>query len=195
MRRSRSRAGTSCRRSSSEHGLQAKEFEIDDEALADDHPPLHAGGRRAQSRARAGDAGAQGVKELILSKKKTIKITAEEPRGVSRRAALSLRRGRARGPGRRRHRAGLDRGRRRAADDRRRHDARQGQDDGDRQSARRDEGIDLGGGVLRPLPRHRFRHQAAALRQEGHPRPRAGGRDAQGRSVGRRRDGRRRSSR
>jgi ATP-dependent Lon protease len=46
--------------------------------------------------------------------------------------------------GRRRDRPCLDRGRRRAADHRRRHDARQGQDDRDRQPARRDEGIDLG---------------------------------------------------
>ena len=36
---------------------------------------------------------------------------------------------------------------------------------------------------------HRFRHQAAALRQARHPRPRAGGRDAEGRPVGRHRHG------
>ena len=36
------------------------EFEIDDEAIRDDHPPLHARGRRAQSRARARDAVPQG---------------------------------------------------------------------------------------------------------------------------------------
>jgi hypothetical protein len=36
-----------------------------------------------------------------------------------------------------------------------------GQDDGDGQPARRDEGVDLGGGVLRALALGRLRHQAA----------------------------------
>ena len=35
----------------------------------------------------------------------------------------------------------------------------------------------------------RLRHRAAALRPEGHPRPRAGRRDAEGRPLGRRRHG------
>ena len=42
------------------HGLKKGEFEIDDDALRHDHPPLHAGGGRAQSRARARHAVAQG---------------------------------------------------------------------------------------------------------------------------------------
>ena len=71
------------------------------------------------------------------------------------------------------------------------HDARQGQDDGHRQPARRDEGIDLGGGVLRALARGRLRHRAAAVRQAGHPRARAGRGDPEGRPVGRRRHGHR----
>jgi tetratricopeptide (TPR) repeat protein len=41
--------------------------------------------------------------------------------------------------------------------------ARQGQDDGNRQPARRDEGIDLGGVVLRAHARARLRHQAALV--------------------------------
>ena len=41
----------------------------------------------------------------------------------------------------------------------------------------------------------RFRHPSVAVREAGHPRARAGRRDAEGRSVGRRRHGRRRSSR
>ncbi len=47
--------------------------------------------------------------------------------------------------------SGLDGSRRRAPDDRRRDDDRQGPHDGDWQPEGRDEGIDLGGGVLRPL--------------------------------------------
>ena len=56
-------------------------------------------------------------------------------------------------------------------------DARQGPHDRHRQPARRDEGIDLGGGVLRALARDRLRHRAAAVRPARHPRPRSGGRD------------------
>ena len=36
--------------------LKPKEFSVDDDALRDDHPPLHARGRRPQPRARARDA-------------------------------------------------------------------------------------------------------------------------------------------
>ena len=42
------------------HGLDPKEWSIDDEALQDSDPPLHARGGRAQSRARALHAGPQG---------------------------------------------------------------------------------------------------------------------------------------
>ncbi len=42
------------------HGLEPKEWSIDDEALAHDHSPLHARSGRAQSRARAFDADPQG---------------------------------------------------------------------------------------------------------------------------------------
>ena len=131
----------------------------------------------------------KAVKEILLKKKDEDRRHEREHRRLSRRAEISLWRGRARGSGRRRHGPRLDRGRRRAADDRRRHDARQGQDDGHRQSARRDEGVDLGGGVLCALARRRLRHRAAAVRPPRHPCARAGRRDAQGRPVGRRRDG------
>ncbi len=57
-------------------------------------------------------------------------------------------------------------------------DAGQGPHDGDRQPEGRDEGVDLGRGVLRALAGGRFRHRAAAVRQARHPRPRPGGRDA-----------------
>ena len=48
---------------------------------------------------------------------------------------------------------------------------------------------------LRALALGRLRHPAVDVREEGHPRARAGGRDAEGWPVGRRRHGRRRSSR
>ena len=70
-----------------------------------------------------------------------------------------------------------------------RDDAGQGPHDGHRQPARCDEGVDLGRGVLCPQPCCHLRHRAAAVRPAGHPRARAGRRDAEGRSVGGRGDG------
>ena len=49
--------------------------------------------------------------------------------------------------------------------------------------------FDLGSRVLRALACGRLRHRAAAVRQARHPRPRAGGRNPEGRPVGRRRHG------
>jgi ATP-dependent Lon protease len=46
------------------------------------------------------------------------------------------------------------------------------------------ERIDPGGRILREEPLGRIRHQADPVRQEGHSRPRAGGRYAQGRALG-----------
>ena len=51
--------------------------------------------------------------------------------------------------------------------------------------------FDLGRGLLRAYARGRLRHRAAEIRQEGHPRPRAGGGDPEGRTIGRRRHGHR----
>ena len=125
-------------------------------------PPLHAGSGRAQPRARAVEPDPQGGEGAdARPEKKSIVVDAKTLERLPRRAEVPLRRGRGRGSGRRRHRPGLDRCRRRAAHHRSRHDARQGQDDGHRQPARRDEGVDLGGGVLRPLARGRLRHRAA----------------------------------
>jgi ATP-dependent Lon protease len=125
--------------------------------------------------------GRKAVKELLTSEVKTVSITAENLEaylGVTRyrygEAELEDRVGVVTGLAWTEFGGELvDRGRR--------HDARQGPYDGDRQPARRDEGVDLGRGVLRPQPRDRLRHQAAAFRQTGHPRPRAGRRDPEGR--------------
>ena len=43
-----------------DHALQPKEFSVGDDAIRGDHPDLHAGSRRAQPRARADEARAQG---------------------------------------------------------------------------------------------------------------------------------------
>ena len=171
------------------HGLEAEEWELDDDALKEviRRYTREAGVRNLER--EIAKLARKSVKEILTSKKKSIKVTLEEPRRLSRRAEIPLRRGRARGPGRRRHGPCLDRGRRRDPDRRRRDDAGQGQDDRHRQSARRHEGIDPGRQRLRALARGRFRHRAALVREEGHPRARAGGRDAEGRPLGRRRHG------
>ena len=57
-----------------------------------------------------------------------------------------------------------------------------------RQAGRRDAGVGAGGQRLCPLPRRGVRHQAEHLREARHPCARAGRRDAQGWSVGRRGD-------
>ena len=108
------------------HGLDPKEWSIDDEALLHAHPPLHAGGGRAQSRARALDADPQGGEGADDLEEEVDRGHRGEPRRLSRRAEVPLRRDRGRGSGRRGHRSGLDRCGRRIAHHRRRHDARQG---------------------------------------------------------------------
>ena len=168
------------------HGLEPKEWSVDDEALLHDHPPLHPRSGRAQSRTRNVDADPQGgegahdleegvgrrspVKNLPdylgVPKFRYGEVEDEDQVGVVTGLAwtdvggelLTIEVG---------------------------DDARQGQDDRHRQSARRDEGIDLGGGLLRPHACGRLRHRAAVVRQARYPRARAGGRDAEGRSVAR----------
>ena len=172
----------------SKHGLDPKEWSIDDDALLlmIRRYTREAGVRNLER--ELSTLARKAVKELMISKKKSVKVTEktlEEFLGVPKYRFGEIESE----PGRHRHWPCLDRCRRRAADHRRRHDARQGQDDRHRQSARRDEGIDLGGGVLRSLPRDHLRHRAANVRPAGHPRPRAGGGDPEGRAVGRCRDG------
>ena len=173
------------------HGLEPGEWEIEDARAAGRHPPLHPRGGRAQPRARDRQAGAQGGQGNPDGHEQDRDGHAREPGALPGRAEVPLRRGRAGGPGRRRHGPGVDGGRRRDPDHRRRHDAGQGQDVGDRQPARRDEGIDPGRQRLRALAQPRFRHLLHAVREEGHPRARAGGRDAEGWPLGGRRHGHR----
>ena len=171
------------------HGLEPAEWEIDDEALQEViRRYTREAGVRSLEREIA-KLARKAVKEILLGTTKTVQGDAREPRALSGRAEVPLRRGRAGGPGRRRHGPGLDRGRRRDPDRRRRHDAGQGQDVRHRQPARRHEGVDPGRQRLRALARACAGHPDLAVREEGHPRARAGGRDAQGRTLGRRRHG------
>ena len=88
------------------HGLDAKEWSIDDDGAADADPPLHARGGRAQSRARALQPRPQGGEgDPDHQEEEGRRSTTTTCSRLSRRAEVPLRRGRDRGPGRRRHRA------------------------------------------------------------------------------------------
>ncbi len=171
------------------HGLDSKEWSIDDDALLlmIRRYTREAGVRNLER--ELSTLARKAVKELMISKKKSVKVTEkslEEFLGVPK---YPLWRDRDRRSGRHRHRSGVDRCRRRTAHHRRRDDAGQGQDDGDRQSARRDEGVDFGGGILCPLAGGRLRDRTASVRPARYPRPRARGGDPEGRTVGRCCDG------
>ena len=108
------------------HGLDTKEWSIDDEALLllIRRYTREAGVRNLER--ELSTLIRKAVKELMMSKKKSIKRHGGKPRRLPRRAEVPLRRDRGRGSDRRGHRAGLDRRRRRTAHHRSRHDARQG---------------------------------------------------------------------
>ena len=173
------------------HGLDNKEIEIAEDAVLE---LIRLYTREAGVRNLERELNSlcrKAVKKLMLSqgRKKKVKITAEKVPdylGVARfrygMAELEDRIGVVTGL------AWTEVGRR-APDGRGVDDAGQGQDHRDRQSARRHEGVDIGGGLLCPFAGHRFRHQAAEFREARHPRPRAGRGDPQGRSVGRHRHG------
>ncbi len=171
------------------HGLEPGEWEVEDEALQDADPALHARGGRALARARDRQARPQGGQGDPARHHQGRAGHSGKRRALSGRAEVPLRRGRARGPGRRRHGPRLDRGRGRDPDGGRRHDAGQGQDVGDRQLARRHEGVDPGRQRLRALARACAGHPFLSVREEGHPRARAGGSNPEGRSLGGRRHG------
>ena len=171
------------------HGLKAEEWTVDDDALIElIRRYTREAGVRSLEREIA-KLARKSVKEIEAGNQTQVHVTPANLTDFLGVPQVPLWRGRARGPGRRRHRPRLDGSGRRVADRRRRDDAGQGQGVRHRQSARGDEGIDPGGERVCPLAGCRFRHRAAAVRAQGHPRPRARGRDSQGRPVGRRRDG------
>ena len=166
------------------HGLEPKEWSVDDAALL---TMIRRYTREAGVRNLERELSTlirKAVKELTITKKTSVAVTEKNlpdflgvPKfrfgEVEDEDQVGVVTG-----------LGVDRCRRRIAHHRSGHDARQGQDDRHRQSARCDEGIDLGGGVLCPHAFGRLRHRAAGFRQARHPRARAGGRDAEGWSVG-----------
>ena len=175
--------------SMTKHGLDAKEFEVDESALLElvRRYTREAGVRNLER--EISNLSRKAVKEILTNKKKKIVVSAANVVRLPGRAEIPLRRdrgGRSGGPG---DGSRLDGGRRRIADDRGRHDARQRPHDGYRQPQGCDEGIDLGGGFLCALARRRLRHRAAAVRQAGRPCPRPRRGDAEGRTIGGRRDG------
>ena len=131
------------------HGLKPEELVFTDEALAQDHPALHARSRRTHARARARQGGAQVAAPDPREQGREGRATPRKSRRLPRRSKIPLRHGRGRGPDRRRHRPRLDRGWRRAADHRSGHRARQGPDQDHRQARRSDAGVDPGGDELR----------------------------------------------
>ena len=144
------------------HGLDAKEWVIEDSALMElvRRYTREAGVRNLER--EISNLARKAVKDILTNKKKKIVVGAANVADYLGVPKYPLRRDRGRGSGRPGHRARLDGSRRRAADDRRRDDARQGPHDRDRQPQGRDEGVDLGRGVLRALARGRLRHRAAA---------------------------------
>jgi ATP-dependent Lon protease len=85
------------------HGLDSKEWSIDDEraALMIRRYTREAGVRNLER--ELSTLARKAVKELMISKKKSVKVTEKNARGVSRRAEVPLRRDRERGSGRHRH--------------------------------------------------------------------------------------------
>ena len=113
-------------------------------------PLLHARGRRAFTwNAKSPIWRARRSRKSSPRASKKVAVTRRNLEKYAGVPPLPLRRGRARGHGRRGHRPGLDRGRRRTPVDRSGDHARQGQESPYRQARRRDAGIGAGGGVLR----------------------------------------------
>ena len=171
------------------HGLTKGEWSISDAALRDiiRYYAKEAGVRNLER--EIANLARKAIKEILMGQAPANPDHAQQSRHVRRRPPLPLRRGGDGRPRRREHGPRLDRGRRRASVHRGGGGAGQGQDDLHGQAWRRDAGIHQGGQVLRPIPFGAIRDRPADIREEGHPRSRAGRRNAQGRAVGRRRHG------
>ena len=171
------------------HGLKPAEFELTDEGLRDivRYYTREAGVRNLER--EIAKLCRKAVTEIVKGKAAKVVVTPEnleEFLGV-RRFKYGL--AETERPGRRRHRARLDRGGGRPPVDRGAEAARQGADEDHRHARRRDEGVDRRGLVLGAVEGAGPRAEAADVRDDRHPRPRARGGDPEGRAVGGHRDG------
>ena len=171
------------------NGLKAGEWSVSDEALRDlvRYYTREAGVRNLER--EIGGLARKAVREIVSKKAKKVGITAENLDRLRRRPEVPLRRGGGGGHGGRGHRPRLDGGGRRDPDHRERDGAGQGQGAAHRQARRRHAGERLRRHVLCAVAGALLRHQADAVREAGPPRPRAGGRDAEGRAFRRHRHG------
>ena len=171
------------------HGLKPAEFELTDEGLRDivRYYTREAGVRNLER--EIAKLCRKAVTEIVKGNSGKVTVTPSNLEEYPRRPAVQVRARRDRGPGRRRHRPRLDRGRRRPPVDRGAEAARQGADEDHGQARRRDEGVDRRGRVLGALEGAGPRAEAADVRERRHPRPRAGGGDPEGRAVGGHRHG------
>jgi ATP-dependent Lon protease len=170
------------------HGLKAAEFVVPDESIRDliRYYTREAGVRSLER--ELGGLARKAVADLVARRSDSITVDAE--RLAKYAGVRKYRYGESDETTRwASSRAGLDRVRRRHPHDRGGAHARQGPDGRHRQPEGRDEGVRLGGSVLRPRAGDHLRHQADAVREDRRARPRARGRHAQGRPVGRRRHG------
>jgi ATP-dependent Lon protease len=165
------------------HGLKAKEFELTDEALTDDHPLLHPRGGGAEPRARDRQAGAEGLTKIV-KKEATGRVTPDNAGGHPRRAAVPLR------PGREEDQIGVVTGLAwtSVGGDLLSIEALRLPGKGRMKTTGKlgdvmKESIDAASSYVRSIA-PQIGVKPPRLREVGHPRPRARRRDAQGRAVG-----------
>ena len=173
------------------HGLKPEELVFTDEALRKiiQHYTREAGVRTLER--ELAKVARKSLRQILENKAETVELTPENLGDFLGVRKFRYGMGEEEDSDRRGHRPRLDRGRRRAADHRSGHRARQGPDQDHRQARRSDAGVDPGGDELRQGARAGLRRQAVDLRPQGHPRPLARRRGAEGRSVGGRRHGHR----
>ena len=175
------------RRQLEANGLKPGQVEIGDDVLRDiiqDY--TREAGVRSLER-QIGQVLRHAAVRIAEGQSGPIRIAREDLVDDSRRAAVRERSGDAHQRARRGHRPRLDAGRRRYPVHR--SDAHAGLRPADphRPARRRDEGKRAGRAHHRQEPRRRARHRSQPLREERHPRPRARGRDPEGRAERRRR--------
>jgi hypothetical protein len=168
------------------NGLKESNIEFSDNAVLGliRHYTKEAGVRNLG--ARAGFGVPQGRRRGREGRSRVeLRRQLEEPAEVSRPREVPLRPCRPGAEDRRDHRARLDGSRRRASRDRSRRGSREGTLDDHGASRRGHAGVGAGCHELRALSRRRPRTRAGFLPEGRHPHPRSGGRDPEGRSVGR----------